>query len=145
MTVQRSMVLGSALVAFLILPLLKSSGSDSNGEAPDTRLATVWASGDPDVAHRVALMYTHAAKQQRWFGEVRLVIWGPSARLLAADKDLQAKVAEMKRDGVDVKACIVCADSYGVTQVLRDQGIEVLPMGKPLTEMLQSDWKVVTF
>jgi hypothetical protein len=77
--------------------------------------------------------------------DVRLVVWGPSARLLAADKDLQAKIAEMKRDGVDVKACVVCADSYGVTEHLRDLDIEVLPMGKPLTDMLQGEWTVVTF
>jgi hypothetical protein len=36
-------------------------------------------------------MYTHAAATNKWFGEVRLIVWGPSARLLAADKDLQAK------------------------------------------------------
>ena len=108
-------------------------------------MAVVWSSGDPDVAHRVCLMYTHAAVTQKWFDEVRLVVWGPSARLLAADKDLQAKIKAMMKDGVNVQACIVCADSYGVTETLRGLGIEVKPMGRPLTDMLQSDYKVLTF
>ena len=114
-------------------------------EAAGQRLAVVWTSGDPDVAHRVALMYTHAAKQAGWFDEVRLVVWGPSARLLSGDKDLQAKIQEMADDGVNVDACVVCADSYGVSDRLRELGLDVLPMGRPLSDMLQSDWKVITF
>ncbi|MFN0067992.1 MAG: DsrE family protein [Limisphaerales bacterium] len=112
---------------------------------PASRLAVVWTSGDPEVAHRMCLMYSHAAKTAGWFGEVRLVVWGPSARLLAADKDLQAKVAAMQKDGVVVEACVVCADSYGVTARLRELGLEVKPMGPPLTELLKADWKVLTF
>jgi hypothetical protein len=90
-------------------------------------------------------MYTHAARRANWFDEVRLIVWGPSARLLAADKDLQAKVKAMMDDGVIVEACIACADSYGVTQALRDLDIEVKGMGQPLTEMLNSGYKVLTF
>ena len=111
----------------------------------ESRLAVVWTSGDPEVAHRVCLMYTHAAQQKKWFDHVLLIVWGPSARLLAADKDLQAKVKSMMQDGVQVQACVVCADSYGVAGRLRDLGIEVKPMGSPLTGMLKSDWKILTF
>ncbi len=110
-----------------------------------SRLAVVWTSGDPEVAHRVCLMYTHAAAKNKWFDEVRLIVWGPSARLLAGDKDLQAKVKAMMKDGVVVQACVVCADSYGVADTLRALGIEVKAMGKPLTDILKSDHKVLTF
>jgi hypothetical protein len=111
----------------------------------NSRLAVVWTSADPDVAHRVCLMYTHAAAKNKWFEEVRLIVWGPSARLLAGDKDLQAKLKAMQKDGVILQACVVCADSYGVSETLRGLGIEVKGMGKPLTELLQSDCKVLTF
>ena len=30
------------------------------------RLAVVWSSSDPDVAHRVCFMYTGNAKKQKW-------------------------------------------------------------------------------
>jgi len=109
------------------------------------RLAVVWSSGDPDVAHRVCLMYAHNAMRNEWFDEVVLIVWGPSAKLLSEDLPLQKKIKAMKEDGVDLKACIDCADSYGVTEKLRSLGIEVKGMGRPLTEMLQSDWKVLTF
>jgi hypothetical protein len=114
-------------------------------EAGESRLAVVWTSGDPEVAHRVCLMYSHAAQKQKWFDHVTLIVWGPSARLLAADNDLQAKVKTMMKDGVQVQACVVCADSYGVSERLREQGIEVKGMGPPLTGMLKEGWKVLTF
>jgi hypothetical protein len=119
--------------------------SVTEGQNKDSRLAVVWTSGDPDVAHRVCFMYCHNAKKQKWFDQVVLVVWGPSARLLAGDKDLQAKVKAMMQDGVKVEACVACADSYGVSDRLRDLGIEVKGMGPPLTEMLKQGWKVLTF
>lgn len=115
-------------------------------KAPENgRLAIVWTSGDPEVAHRMCLMFGHAAKQAGWFKDVTLVVWGPSARLLAADKDLQAKVRAMGADGVIVQACVVCADSYGVSERLRSMDIEVKPMGRPLADMIQGGWSVLTF
>ncbi len=125
--------------------LVMGSRSEAQSAPGPSQLAVVWSSGDPEVAHRVCLMYAHAAKQAKWFDEVQLIVWGPSARLLAGDKDLQAKVKSMIGDGVDVKACVVCADSYGVSDRLREMGIEVNAMGEPLTNLLQGDWQVLTF
>ena len=110
-----------------------------------SKLAVVWTSGDSEVAHKVCFMYTHNAKKAKWFDEVVLVIWGPSSRILAGDKKLQAAVKEMMRDGVTVQACVVCADMYGVAGRLREMGIEVKGMGRPLSDMLKSDYKVLTF
>lgn len=109
------------------------------------RLAILWTSGDPEVAHRVGLMYTHAAKNNGWAEDVTLIVWGPSSRLLAADKDVQAKVKQMMEDGVRVEACIACANSYGIADDIRALGIEVKPMGRPLTDMMNSDYKVLSF
>ena len=102
-------------------------------------------SGDPDVANKVCFMYTHAAKKAGWFDEVMLIVWGPSALLLAEDSDLQEKVRKMKEDGIILKACITCANSYQVTDKLTQLGIEVIPMGVPLTEIIKSDWHLITF
>ena len=134
-------------LAVLIIGLFVRSGWVQGQEKtpPNSRLAVIWTSGDPEVAHRVCFMYTDNAKKQKWFDEVTLIVWGPSARLLAGDKDLQAKVKGMLDDGVKVQACIACADSYGVTEQLRKMGIEVKGMGKPLTDLIQQGWHVLTF
>jgi hypothetical protein len=117
----------------------------ANADANPERLNILWTSGDPEVAHRVGLMYTHAAKEYGWFPEVRLIVWGPSQRLLVADKDVQAKIAAMRESGVVVEACIACATSYGVVEDLQALGLEVKPMGGPLSDILKNDEHLVTF
>ena len=122
------------------------AGATVDIEADRTRVAVVWTSGDPDVAHKMVFMYLHNSQKQAWFDENLLIVWGPSSRLLAGDKELQAEVQAMMNDGVTVQACIACANLYGVAQDLRDLGIEVKPMGEPLTRLIQDpDWDVITF
>ena len=140
----------TAMIAVLaavgtVVILAQPATPPQSAAAAETKLAVVWTSGDPEVAHRVCLMYAHAATTQKWFDQVTLIVWGPSARLLAADKDVQAKIKSMMADGVQVQACVVCADSYGVSERLRELGLEVKAMGLPLTRMLKDDWEVITF
>ena len=133
-------------VAFitLLVIFLPLNITAQESEKEKSRLAVLWTSGDPDVAHRMALMYTHRAKQVKWFDEVTLIVWGPSQQLLVKDKDIQAKVKAMQKDGVIVEACIACAMGYGIVEDLRALGITVKGMGQPLTDYLKSDWKVLT-
>lgn len=114
------------------------------GQEP-SRLAVLWTSGDPEVATKVAFMYTLNAKKQGWFDEVTLIVWGPSAKLLSENPDLQKAVTEMSGVGVQLVACKACADSYDASETLEGLGVDVKYMGQPLTEMLKGDWKVITF
>lgn len=139
-----------ATIAFLYLYSCNSSAFAAEGNSPlvtePNSLVVVWTSGDPDVAHRVALMYTHAAKTNGWFDEVRLIVWGPSQRILVGDKDLQAKIAKMQEDGVIVEACIACAQSFGIVEELRGLNLPVRGMGEPLTNYLKGpEYSVITF
>jgi hypothetical protein len=137
------------LVLVMIVAAVGLAGSQilvkGENRSEASKVAVVWTSGDSEVAHKVCFMYTHNAKRAKWFDEVVLVIWGPSSRILAGDKKLQAAVKEMMRDGVKVQAWVVCADMYGVAGRLREMGIEVKGMGKPLSDMLKGDYKVLTF
>ena len=141
-------ILLGAVVIGVVSALVASGfvGAESAGDKEPTRLAVVWTSGDPDVAHKMALMYVHASQKRSWFEENVVIVWGPSSRLLAGDKELQAKVTAMIEDGVTFQACVACADMYGVTPKLRELGVEVKPMGEPLTRLLQDDgWEVMTY
>jgi hypothetical protein len=145
--VKKAHIVLSIAVAALTIVLFVHSGIVRGQEkvTPNSRLAVIWTSSDPDVANRVCFMYTDNAKKQKWFDEVTLIVWGPSARLLAGDKDLQAKIKVMLDDGVKIQACQACADSYGVSEQLRTLGIEVKYMGKPLTDLIQQGWHILTF
>jgi hypothetical protein len=137
----------AGLASTLTLLLLLGHGpmiGQVSGQEP-SRLAVLWTSGDPEVATKVAFMYTLNAKKQGWFDDVTLIVWGPSARLLSENQDLQKAIAEMSDAGIQVVACKACADSYEVSETLGGMGIDVKYMGQPLTEMLKGDWEVITF
>ena len=122
------------------------SGSSHAAEKDaHSQLCVVWSSGDPGVAKKVCFMYTHNAKRAGWFGVVHLVVWGPSAKLLSENRELQNEVRAMQKTGVVVEACVTCANNYGVAGSLRSLNIDVKPMGVPLSDRLKGSWKVLTF
>jgi hypothetical protein len=126
----------------MILPVeVKAQDMETKKE----KLAVLWVSGDPDVAEKSCLMYTHAAKRNGWFDEVVLIVWGSSSRLLAENEDLQEKVKAMIKDGVILEACISCSNMLGVTDELKALGIDVKGMGVPLTNYLKSGYHVLTY
>jgi hypothetical protein len=108
------------------------------------KLAVLWTSQDKEVAQKMVFMYAKNSKLRDWWGQVRLIIWGPSAKLLAADGELQEELEELKLAGVALQACKACADQYGVSERLAELGVEVIFMGLPLTNYLKGDWVVLS-
>jgi hypothetical protein len=113
--------------------------------AEKEKLCVIWSSADKDVASSMVFMYTLNSKLHNWFKTVRLVVWGPSSKLLSEDSELQDYIVKMNEAGVELQACKSCADMYGVADDLTAMGIEVKYMGVPLTEMLKGDWAMLTF
>ena len=145
----RKPVLSTAILVACVLAAAGSvqlwSGPSRAAEEAPSRLCVVWTSGDPGVAKNVCFMYTHNAKRRGWFDVVHLIVWGPSAKLLAENEELQNEVKAMQKTGVVVEACVACANNYGVVDALKKLGIDVKPMGEPLSQRLKSDWKVLSF
>lgn len=108
------------------------------------QLVVVWTSQDREVAMNMVFMYTKNSKRKGWWKNVRLVIWGPSAKLMSVDPELQAELEELKTAGVELLACKACADRYGVSEKLSGMGIDVVYMGLPLTQYLKGECTVIT-
>lgn len=107
-------------------------------------LVVLWITRDPEAAKHMALMYAKNSRIKGWWDQVRLVVWGPSAKLLAEDAELQAEVEDCRAAGVVVQACKACADRYGVSDALTGLGVDVRFMGDPMTKYLQTGWKVLS-
>ena len=115
------------------------------GPHEKTQLAVLWTRGDRETADTMVYMYVRNAKMNGWWRHITLIVWGPSARLLAEDPALREKTRELVAIGVEVKACVACADMLGVSESLRELGIAVKGMGLELTEYLQDeDWAVLS-
>lgn len=113
--------------------------------AKESKLAIIWSSGDRDVALQLVFLYSLNSKIHGWWDTIELIIWGPSAKLLADDEELQNKTQELQKAGVNISACKACTDSYQVTEDLEKLGIEVRYMGEPLTKYIKLGWKILTF
>jgi len=119
--------------------LSKKESKGKKSSKPD-ELVVLWTSGGREVALKMAFMYTLNSKRFKWgWKNVTLIVWGPSSKLLAEDKELQEHIVDMKEAGVKLQACKKCSDLYRVSDDLRRLGIEVKYMGKPLTDYLRDD------
>lgn len=109
------------------------------------KLLIIWSTEELEVAKKMVLLYSGVILPRKYWDEAILMIWGPSAKLLSENLELQNKVKEIAATGVKLQACVVCTDDYGVSDTLRALGVELTHTGEMLTEALQSDWKVLTF
>jgi hypothetical protein len=107
-------------------------------------LVVLWITRDRDAAFNMALMYALNSRLKGWWDTVHLLVWGPSAEILAADAGLQAEVATCAEAGVEVFACRACAERFGVAKRLAELGITVVYTGERLTRYLKDGWKVVS-
>ena len=132
------------LALMLCLPGISVYSQDAKPDNSD-KLVVVWTSDSLEMARSVVFMYTHNAKRYKWFDDVTLIIWGPSAKLAAENEEIQKELAQMKESGVKIEACIACAAMFGVEEKLRKLGYDVKGMGLPLTNYLKQNYKVLTF
>ncbi|QOY55281.1 DsrE family protein [Candidatus Sulfurimonas marisnigri] len=110
------------------------------------KLLIVWSSGEKEVAKKLVLLYGSVMLPRGYWDEATIMIWGPSAKLLAEDKELQEQLSLVKQSGVKFNACVACTDDYGVSEQLKELGIELIHTGEMLTHALKSDnTKVITF
>jgi len=109
------------------------------------KLLIIWSTEELEVAKKMVLLYTSVILPRKYWDEAILMIWGPSARLLAHNEELQDMLNTVADTGVKLQACVVCSDSYGVSSKLESLGIELTHTGEMLTQALQSDWKTITF
>jgi hypothetical protein len=142
----------AAAVAALLLsvPVLASeartveaAGQSGVAEAGRQQLI-LWTSADREVALKMVFMYAYNAKKRGWMDTVRLLVWGPSSKLLSEDAELQERLAGLKEVGVELYACKACADLYGVADKLGSLDIKVMYAGKMLAELQQQGWYVLT-
>ena len=135
-----------AILILLAISLISAvfAQNDKKMEDNKNKLAVLWTSDDPNLAEKMAFMYTYNAKKQGWFDEVVLVIWGPSAKLASENKMIQDYIKKMQDAGVVIEACMACARMYGVDKKLTDMDIDVKGMGVPLSNYLKEGWKTLS-
>ncbi len=108
------------------------------------KLYILWTNGDPITSEKMVNMYAKNSIKHGWWEEVTLIVWGKPSKLIAENKKIQQQIKENIEVGVKVTACKACADQLGVSEKLKELGVELRYWGEPLTKILQSDEKLIT-
>lgn len=144
-------IVAAAVAVFLFsVPVMASEAraDEAAGEAAVEKAGRqqliLWTSGDREVALKMVFMYAYNCKKRGWMDTVRLLVWGPSAKLLSEDEELQEQLKGLKEVGVELYACKGCADLYGVSDKLSSLDINVMYTGTMLAELQQKGWHVLT-
>ncbi len=144
-------VLGMVIVVVLVtaVPALATDQEETTAPQselePQEKLVILWTSGDPDVATKMVFMYAGNAPRFGWWEDITLIVWGPSAKLLTEDENLQGALRAMSRSGIKLEACKACADMYEASAKLESYGIDVKYMGDVLTNYIKEGRHVLTF
>lgn len=108
-------------------------------------LVIIWSSADKDVALKTALSYALNSKLNGWIQNVTVLAWGPSVQLLAKDKDIQNVFTYMKQAGVTILVDKKCAEENNVTKEIEALHLDVIGMGKLLSEYIKQKRTILTF
>ena len=115
------------------------------GEKMASKVFVILSSGDREVALEVGLVYPLNAKTKGWMDEVKVIIFGPSEKIAAYDMEVQGRLKELQKAGVEVMACKWCADRMNIAGVLEEAGIPVVYVGSIISDLLKDGWASLTF
>ena len=110
----------------------------------NSKLTILWTNADPITSEFMVMMYAKAAIKNKFWEEVRVIIWGATSKLVAENINIQKLVAEAMEAGVEFSACQACAEALGTKQALLEQGIEMRFWGVPLTEIIKNKQDLIT-
>ncbi|MDC7124111.1 MAG: DsrE family protein [Spirochaetales bacterium] len=110
----------------------------------NSKLNILWTNADPVTAELMVMMYARNSLARGWWESVQIIIWGATTKLIAENETIRKKLLELQSNGIEINACLVCAEELGVADKLKESGISVKKMGLPLTEILKSEEKLIT-
>ena len=108
------------------------------------RLYILWTNADILTSEKMVMMYATNSMIKQWWEAVTVIIWGATAKLVAENDLIQAKIKTAQHAGVQFSACKACAEQLGVTDTLVDLGIEVIYWGEGLTNILKNEERLIT-
>lgn len=107
-------------------------------------LHILWTNADVDTAQYMVMMYATNSMLNGWWDDVTVILWGATVKLTAENAIVQERIRIAAQAGVKFSACVSCAEQLGVKEQITALGIEVIPWGKPLTDLLQSGQPLLT-
>ena len=109
------------------------------------KVFVILTSQDRDVLLETGFTYPYNAALNRWMEEVKIILFGPSERLVLNDAEVKSRLKEALDSGIHVMACKWCSDRMGISEDLEALGIEVLYVGPVISELFKAGCASLSF
>ena len=110
----------------------------------DNHLYILWTNADPATSENMVMMYATNSMLRGWWEKVTVIVWGGSQITLLENEAVRFKYHLAKETGVEFSACISCAVNQGLVERLKEEGVEVIPWGEPLTNLIKEGRHLIT-
>ena len=92
------------------------------------------------------IMYAVNAVKYKWLGDVRIIFFGPSERLILSDDDeIRGNMEVIRKDDLIPTACADIAKDEGIEPRLLEMGIKVEYVGPIVSSLIKEGYAVLTF
>ncbi len=91
------------------------------------------------------LMYARNTRENHWFDDVRVVLFGPIEHLIAEDKELYDLGLETFKIVVRPVACKAFADKQKVSAALKEIGCEIDQVSGIISECIRTGYVPLVF
>lgn len=108
------------------------------------KLHILWTNSNIYTSQLMVLMYARNTKLNNLWGEITVIIWGDTAKLVAENEIIQQEIELAKQVGVKFSACLACAVALGVREKLENLDLELIYWGEPLTELIKNKENLLT-
>ncbi len=89
-----------------------------------SKVIVIISSADEELIW-TGIFYATKGTRNSFMDDIRLVLWGPSERIISENNELQGMIREYQEFGNPVYACKTCSDRYDVSEKLEKLGYEV--------------------
>ena len=110
----------------------------------EEHLYILWTASDPDTSANMVLMYAANSLLRDWWKRVTVIVWGGAQKAVLDNEMVHHKFLLARQSGVEFSACISCAVNQGLTDRLKDEGIELIPWGEKMTEVIKEGFHMIT-
>jgi hypothetical protein len=122
-----------------------SHTNEEGGPSLANKIFIMLASESKDVALEMALFYPYTLAKEKYMDEVKVILFGPSEKLVARDKNVQKRIKRLQEIGVSISACKYCSDRMGVSDKLEKLGITVEYVSEKTAQLIKDGWASLSF
>jgi hypothetical protein len=108
-----------------------------------SKLLVVIATGEKEKA-LTGLMYASRTLTEGWMGEVKIIFFGPSERLLVEDETMSKIAKEIGAVETPI-ACKFISDREGISEKIENLGVRVDYVGTIISDLIKDGYVPMVF